>query len=131
RAGRPAILERRLGSKAEKMVYGPAGGVTTVPVPEADKRRFAVDDEDLAELGRQALAIEDHYGRPMDIEWVKDGQDGKIYIVQARPETVQSRSGRVLERFRIRGDGALLLTGRAVGSRVAGGRVRVIERAAE
>jgi len=131
RAGRPAILERRLGSKAEKMIYAEGGGVVTVPVPEADRRRFALSDLDLAELGRQALAIEDHYGRPMDVEWVKDGEDGQIYIVQARPETVQSRSGRVLERFRMRGDGALLITGRAVGSRIASGKVRVIERAAE
>ena len=133
RSGLPAILDRRLGSKAEKMIYaaGPDGGVVTVPVADADRRRFALSDEDLAELGRQALAIEDHYRRPMDIEWVKDGSDGQIYIVQARPETVQSRSGRVLERYRIRGEGALLLTGRAVGSRVASGRVRVIEHAAE
>ena len=131
RAGRPAILERRLGSKAEKMIYADGGGVKTVPVPEADRRRFALSDDDLAELGRQALAIEDHYGRPMDIEWVKDGEDGRIYIVQARPETVQSRSGRVLERFRMLGAGEPLLTGRAVGARIATGRVRVIERASE
>jgi len=130
RAGRPAILERRLGSKVEKMIYADSGGgVVTVPVAEADRRRFALDDDDLAELGRQALAIEDHYQRPMDIEWVKDGVDGHIYIVQARPETVQSRTGRVLERFRVRSPGTILVTGRAVGSRVATGRVRVIERA--
>ncbi|HLU83629.1 MAG TPA: phosphoenolpyruvate synthase, partial [Trueperaceae bacterium] len=132
RAGRPAILERRLGSKAEKMVYSDAGGgVVTVPVPQADRRRFALEDDDLAELGRQALAIEDHYQRPMDIEWVKDGVDGHIYIVQARPETVQSRSGRVLERFRVRTPGKVVISGRAVGSRVATGRVRVIARANE
>src|SRR5690606_30009463 len=112
RAGRPAILERRLGSKAEKMVYSDAGGgVVTVPVPQADRRRFALEDDDLAELGRQALAIEDHYQRPMDIEWVKDGVDGHIYIVQARPETVQSRSGRVLERFRVRTPGKVVISG--------------------
>ena len=132
RAGHPAILDRRLGSKAEKMVYAESGGgVVTVPVPEADRLRFALSDDDLAELGRQALAIEDHYQRPMDIEWVKDGVDGHIYIVQARPETVQSRSGRVLERFRVRSPGPVLVTGRAVGSRVATGKVRVIERASE
>ncbi len=132
RSGSAAILDRRIGSKAEKMIYADGGsGVVTVPVPEADRRRFALADDDLAELGRQALAIEDHYRRPMDIEWVKDGVDGHIYIVQARPETVQSRSGRVLERFRVRTPGQVLVTGRAVGSRVATGKVRVIERASE
>ncbi|HET8986502.1 MAG TPA: phosphoenolpyruvate synthase, partial [Trueperaceae bacterium] len=132
RAARPSILERRLGSKVEKMIYAESGsGVVTVPVAEADRRRFALADDDLAELGRQALAIEDHYQRPMDIEWVKDGVDGNIYIVQARPETVQSRTGRVLERFRVRTPGTIVITGRAVGSRVATGKVRVIERASE
>src|SRR5690606_41741173 len=98
-------------------------------LPQAGRRRFALGDDDLAELGRQALAIEDHYQRPMDIEWVKGGVDGHIYIVQARPETVQSRSGRVLERFRVRTPGKIVVTGRAVGSRVASGRVRVVARA--
>ncbi len=144
RAGKPAVLDRRLGTKAEKMVYrgaeageadagasAAAGGVVAVPVPESERRSFALDDHDLAELGRQALAIEAHYGRPMDIEWAKDGIDGHVYIVQARPETVQSRSGRVLERFRMRGAGEVLVVGRAVGARIAQGRVRVVERAAD
>jgi len=131
REGRPAVLSRKLGSKAEKMVYSPGGGVERVPVPAAERARFALSDEDLHELGRQALAIEDHYGRPMDIEWVKDGEDGLIYIVQARPETVQSRSGRVLTRYRMKGSGEPLVVGRAVGAKVATGVVRVIERAAE
>ena len=141
RAGRPAVLDRRMGTKAEKMVYrapdaagaeaGGEGGVVSVPVPEGERRRFALDDDDLAELGRQALAIEEHYGRPMDIEWAKDGVDGHVYIVQARPETVQSRSGRVLERFRMKGSGEVLVIGRAVGARIAAGKVRVVERAAD
>ncbi len=131
RAGRPAVLSRNLGAKAEKMVYAPEGGVATVPVAAAERARFALTDDDLHELGRQALAIEDHYGRPMDIEWVKDGEDGNIYIVQARPETVQSRSGRVLTRYRMRGGGEPLVVGRAVGSKVATGTVKVIEHAAD
>lgn len=141
RTGRPAVLDRRMGTKAERMVYrasdaagteaGGEGGVISVPVPEAERRRFALDDDDLAELGRQALAIEEHYGRPMDIEWAKDGVDGHVYVVQARPETVQSRSGRVLERFRMKGGGEVLVVGRAVGARIAAGKVRVVERAAD
>ncbi len=132
RAGRPAVLQRRLGSKAEKMVYGSGAElVETVPVPEEQRRRFALADDDLADLGRQALAIEDHYGRPMDIEWAKDGETGDIVILQARPETVRSRSGRVLERFRLLEPGEVLVAGRAVGSRIAAGRVRVIASAAE
>ncbi len=131
RAGRPAVLSRKLGSKAERMVYAPGGGVTREPVPAGDRARFALTDDDLHELGRQALAIEDHYGRPMDIEWVKDGEDGLIYIVQARPETVQSRSGRTLRRYRMKGGGRPLVVGRAVGAKVATGVVRVVERAAE
>ena len=131
REGRPAVLARQLGSKSEKMVYAAGGGVERVPVPAADRMRFALSDDDLHELGRQALAIEDHYGRPMDIEWVKDGQDGHIYVVQARPETVQSRSGRVLTRYRMRGGGEPLVVGRAVDSKAATGVVRVVERASE
>ncbi len=131
REGRPAVLARKLGTKAEKMVYAPGGGVERVPVAAADRARFSLSDDDLHELGRQCVAIEDHYGRPMDIEWVKDGEDGLIYIVQARPETVQSRSGRVLTRYRMKGGGEPLVVGRAVGSKVATGVVRVIARAAE
>lgn len=132
RARKPSVLQRRLGSKAEKMVYGTGGTlVETVPVPDDERRRFALDDDALADLGRQALAIEDHYGRPMDIEWALDGEDGLIYVLQARPETVRSRSGRVLERFRLLEDGEVLVTGRAVGSRIATGTVKVIASAAE
>jgi pyruvate, water dikinase len=126
------VLQRRLGSKAEKMVYGTGDAlVETVPVPADQRRRFSLDDDELADLGRQALAIEDHYGRPMDIEWAKDGEDGRIYVLQARPETVQSRSGRVLERYRQLERSEVLVRGRAVGSRIAKGRVRVVPSAAE
>jgi len=132
RAGRPPVLQRRLGSKAEKMIYGSGDTlVETVPVPDADRRRFALTDDELVDLGRQALAIEDHYGRPMDIEWAKDGEDGLIYLLQARPETVQSRSGRVLERFRLLEPGTVLTRGRAVGARIAKGTVRIVPSAAD
>ncbi len=132
-AGFAPVLNRRLGSKAERMIFSgeQGGGVARLAVPEAERGRFSLTDEELSELGRQALAIEEHYGRPMDLEWAKDGVDGRIYIVQARPETVQSRSGRTLERFRLRGSGDVLVSGRAVGSRIAAGTVRVVERAAE
>ncbi len=133
RLGLSPVLSRRLGSKAERMVFAAdaGGGVLRQAVTEAQRRSFCLDDDDLAELGRQAVAIEEHYGRPMDLEWAKDGVDGHIYIVQARPETVQSRTGRTLERYRLNGSGAVLVSGRAVGSRIAAGTVRVIERASE
>jgi len=131
RAGKRAILQRSLGSKLQKMVYG-EGGVQTVETSPLERRRFSLSDEDVLELARQALLIEEHYGRPMDIEWAKDGQDGKIYILQARPETVQSRSDRpaggrrVIERFSMTERAEILVTGRAVGSRIGAGTVRVI-----
>jgi pyruvate,water dikinase len=126
--GRPAVLSRTLGQKATKMVYsdGEGTGVESVPVPEVDRGRFVLADGELEELGRQALRIEGHYGRPMDVEWAKDGLDGKIYIVQARPETVRSRDSRVIERYRIRGRGEVLAEGRAVGQKIASGPARLI-----
>ncbi len=134
RSGRRAVLSKRLGHKGRKMVYaqaGEEGTVRTVEVPEAERRAFCLSDDELAELGRQALAIEDHYGRPMDIEWAKDGADGLLYILQARPETVESRSGRVLERYRLREPGPVLATGRAVGARIGSGRARIIHSSAQ
>ncbi|WP_394649116.1 phosphoenolpyruvate synthase [uncultured Deinococcus sp.] len=125
-AGRRTVLRRTLGSKARKMIYAPGGGVETVDVPEAQRRAFCLPDAQLNELARQCVVIERHYGRPMDIEWGQDGRDGQIYILQARPETVQSRSGRVLERFELRGRSEVLVEGRAVGSRVGVGTVRVV-----
>jgi len=130
-AGRPAILRRNLGSKAIRMVYAqnPAPGeppVHTEPVPDELRKRFSITDADIEELARQALIIERHYQRPMDIEWAKDGVDGRIYIVQARPETVQSRSGRVIERYTLKQSGERLTEGRSIGSRIGAGCARII-----
>ena len=112
------------------MVYAPAGNplqrVLTVDVPEADRMRFCLDDTDLLELARQALVIEDHYGCPMDIEWGKDGETGRIYILQARPETVQSRAGRTIQRYTLKQKGKVLATGRSIGQRIGAGPARVI-----
>ncbi|BBN94125.1 phosphoenolpyruvate synthase [Deinococcus grandis] len=125
-AGRKAILRRTLGSKQKRMEYAPQGGVQTVDVPQDQQRAFSLSDEDLTELARQCVTIENHYGRPMDIEWGKDGRDGLIYILQARPETVQSRTGKTLERFELTGKGPVLVEGRAVGNRIGAGVVRVV-----
>ncbi|HUA90671.1 MAG TPA: phosphoenolpyruvate synthase, partial [Steroidobacteraceae bacterium] len=134
RAGRPAVLRRNLGAKAIKMVYaapGSAARVETVPVPEADRRRFCLTDEDLNTLARQALIIEEHYQRPMDIEWGRDGATGTIYILQARPETVQSRAGRTIQRYALKGSSKVLATGRSIGQRIGSGTARVIRDASE
>jgi pyruvate,water dikinase len=135
-AGRPAILRRNLGSKAIKMVYGEeakAGkSVKTVDVDRADRARFSLSDAEVTELAKQALIIEKHYGRPMDIEWAKDGDDGKLYIVQARPETVKSRSSAtVMERYLLKEKGKVLVEGRAIGQRIGAGQVRVIHDVSE
>jgi pyruvate,water dikinase len=130
RAGRPAILRRNLGGKAIKMIYAPAGSqerVSTVEVAPVDRNRFSLDDSDIATLARQALTIEEHYGAPMDIEWGKDGATGKIYILQARPETVQSRAGRIIQRFTLKARSKLLITGRSIGQRIGAGHARVIK----
>ena len=130
RAGRAPILRRTLGGKAIKMVYAGPGDssrrVATVEVPEADRMRFCLDDGDLIELARQALVIEDHYGCPMDIEWGKDGETGRIYILQARPETVQSRAGRVVQRYTLKGRSTVLASGRSIGQRIGAGPARII-----
>ncbi|KEZ76946.1 phosphoenolpyruvate synthase [Salinisphaera hydrothermalis] len=127
-AGRPAILRRVKGGKAVKMVYTAdrSHGKTTefVDVDAADQRRFSLSDEDAEALARQAMIIEKHYGRPMDIEWGKDGETGKLYILQARPETVKSNSA-TLERYSLNAAGHdVLVTGRSIGQRVGAGRVR-------
>jgi pyruvate,water dikinase len=126
------ILRRTLGAKAVKMVYGDGGEQTTrvVDVADGDRLRFCLSDEDVLELARQAVVIEKHYGCPMDIEWGKDGEDGKLYILQARPETVQSRGG-ALERYRLKGQSNVLVTGRSIGHRIGAGTTRVIANAAE
>ncbi|MBT0963403.1 phosphoenolpyruvate synthase [Denitromonas iodatirespirans] len=134
--GRPAVVRRNLGSKLIKMVFtdkSVAGkSVQTLDVPEADRNRFSLTDADVLELARYAVIIEQHYGRPMDIEWGKDGVDGKLYILQARPETVKSQqSGHVMEKYRLKQYGKSLTHGRAIGQRIGVGPVRVIQDAAE
>ena len=126
-AGRHAILRRRLGEKRDKMTFGDEGGVVTVAVPPKAQATFSLNDGEVSELARQAIAIEEHYGRAMDIEWAKDGVDGSLYILQARPETVQSRStGRTLERFSLRTAAIAIVTGRSVGQCIGVGPVRVV-----
>jgi pyruvate,water dikinase len=127
---RPAVLMRNLGSKATRMIYSgeKAAGrtVTTVETDLADRHRFCLNDAELEELARYAVIIEKHYGRPMDVEWARDGMDGKLYILQARPETVASRKGDSLERYALKGKGDLLATGRAIGQKIGAGPVRII-----
>jgi pyruvate,water dikinase len=130
-AGHRAVLRRRLGDKAVKMVFveGETKHTTrNIPAPKRDRERFCLSDADVLELADSALAIEDHYGRPMDMEWAKDGIDGEIYIVQARPETVASqRQTSVLESYVLEGSGDVIAEGRAVGEKIASGTARVIE----
>ncbi|MDI3491384.1 MAG: pyruvate, water dikinase, partial [Thauera sp.] len=133
---KPAIIRRNLGSKLIKMVFtdkAVAGkSVRTVDVPEADRNRFSLTDEDVLELARYAVIIEKHYGRPMDIEWGKDGVDGKLYILQARPETVKSQdTGLVMEKYRLKQYGKALTHGRAIGQKIGAGVVRVVSDASE
>ncbi len=131
-AGKPAILRRALGGKAIKLVFdtqAQAGkSVKEVEVAQKDRDRFSLTDAQVAELARYAVAIEKHYERPMDIEWGLDGEDGKLYILQARPETVKSQEHRrdTLTRYRIGKRGEVLASGRAIGSKIGQGRVRVI-----
>ncbi len=135
-AGRPAILRRNLGSKAIKMVYdetGEAGrSVTNVDVSAADRARFCLSDEDVTALAEVAVKIENHYGRPMDVEWGKDGDDDQLYILQARPETVKSRSDATLiERYLLKEKGKVLVEGRSIGQKIGSGRVRILNDLAE
>ena len=137
RAGRPAVLRRTLGSKQQKMVFGAdakAGKSTHIEeVLPADRERFSLSDAEVETLARYALSIEEHYGRPMDIEWGKDGATGVIYILQARPETVKSREhvGRTLVRYRMQHSGDVLASGRAIGQKIGQGPVRIVRRASE
>ena len=133
-AGRPSILRRERGSKALKMIYhdDPAERVAVVDVAPGDQRRFSLNDEEVIELARYAVAIERHYGRAMDIEWARDGVDGHIYILQARPETVQSRlAGQAVERFELKQRGEVLAEGRSIGQRIGTGAARLVFDAAE
>jgi pyruvate,water dikinase len=133
-AGRSAILRRTLGTKALKMIYADddsGSAVTTVEVPAEDRSRFCISDAEVEELARQALRIERHYGCPMDIEWAKDGIDGRLRIVQARPETVQSRSGRLIERFTLEQSGRVVASGRSIGHKIGSGPARVVDSVTE
>ncbi|MFN2348307.1 MAG: phosphoenolpyruvate synthase [Thioalkalivibrio sp.] len=126
---RPAILRRNMGSKAIKMIFGEDKEQTrTVEVEAAERNRFCLTDEQITALAKQAMIIEKHYGRPMDIEWALDGVDGGLYIVQARPETVESRAdGHVIERFHLKQKGGkVLATGRAIGQKIGAGKIRVV-----
>ncbi len=130
-AGYHAVLRRLLGDKAVKMIFleGETKHTTrNVPAPKTDRERFCISDEDVLELADYAIKIEDHYGRPMDMEWAKDGIDGKLYIVQARPETVASqRKPTSLESYSLDGRGEILAEGRSVGEKIASGNARLIE----
>jgi pyruvate,water dikinase len=128
-AGRPAVLRRNLGEKAIRMIYSEPcteNPVQVIDTPEEQRRLFSLSDQEAEQLARYAVIIENHYQRPMDIEWARDGVDGEIYIVQARPETVQSRSGRVIERYALKGKAEVLTEGRSIGHRIGAGSAKVI-----
>lgn len=130
---KPSVLSRSVGSKAIKMIYNEDSSngelVKTVNVSPGESLVFCLNDEQLEELARQAVIIEKHYGRPMDIEWALDGESKKIYIVQARPETVQSRENtNVIERYQLNEKGNLLISGAAIGQKIGAGKAKVIER---
>ncbi|KAF5274659.1 hypothetical protein FQR65_LT16930 [Abscondita terminalis] len=129
--GKHAVIRRNLGSKHQKMIYGEEGAagksVVVVDVEKADRQQFALNDLELQELAKQALIIEEHYQAPMDIEWAKDGDDGQIYIVQARPETVKSRENvGTMERYLLKQKGTVLCEGRSIGQRIGSGKVRIV-----
>jgi pyruvate,water dikinase len=127
-----AVLRRNLGGKAIKMVYAEgAERVCTVEVEEEERNRFSLTDPEIEALARQAVIIEDHYGRPMDVEWGKDGVDGQLYILQARPETVQSRSAGSIHRFTLKSHSEVIISGRSIGQRVGAGVARVVKSIAE
>jgi len=133
-AGKPAILRRSLGSKQLRMVYSDAPGerVRTEETPAALRSTFSISDADVQELAKQSLVIERHYGRPMDIEWGKDGHTGKLYILQARPETVKSRAHATqIERYTLGERGDVLAEGRAIGSKIGSGTARVVRSLAD
>jgi pyruvate,water dikinase len=130
--GHYPIVGRRIGSKLIKMEFDPerpqGRAVRTVDVPVSERNRYSLTDDEVIELARYAVIIEKHYGRPMDIEWGRDGVDGKLYILQARPETVKSQqnSNDVQQRYRLKATGRVLVTGRAIGQKIGSGRVRIV-----
>ncbi|MCZ8251785.1 MAG: phosphoenolpyruvate synthase [Hylemonella sp.] len=138
-AGKKAVVRRNLGSKLIQMVFSTpeekkAGGklVKTIDVPTEQRNRYSLTDADVEQLARYALVIEKHYGRPMDIEWGKDGTDGQLYILQARPETVKSQAGATAEmRYKLKGQSAVLAEGRAIGQKIGTGPVRLVHNVSE
>ena len=136
-AGQPAILRRTMGSKALRMEFtddNAAGRSTrTIDVPEDERNRFSISDSEVTELAQHAMRIEKHYGRPMDIEWGRDGQDGKLYVLQARPETVKTQEDEktTQERFRLTRRGDVIVEGRAIGNKIGTGTVRLVKDASE
>lgn len=135
-AGRPAVIRRNLGSKALKMVYcddpSKQQRVKTVEVDAKDRLLFSLTPSEVESLARQAIIIEKHYGRPMDIEWAKDGLNGQLYILQARPETVKSRANKqILERYTLQQKGEILAEGRSIGQRIGQGKARIIKDVSE
>jgi pyruvate,water dikinase len=130
-----SILQKTRGSKLIKMVYAEAGAegegpdqsIKTVDVDPVDQNLFSINDAEITALANMAVTIEKHYGRPMDIEWAKDGENGQLYIVQARPETVQSRNSQIVERFILKQKGVAIVEGRAVGHRIGQGTVKIID----
>lgn len=139
KAGKNALIRRNLGSKLIQMVFSTpeekaANGklVKTVDVPVEQRNRYSLTDADVLQLAHYALVIEQHYGRPMDIEWGKDGTDGQLYILQARPETVKSQAaGQVEMRYKLKGQGAVLASGRAIGQKIGTGPVRLVHNISE
>src|SRR5512143_3739318 len=128
--GFPAVVRRELGEKAIRMVW--RNGATVIEDTPAELRwKFALNDAEVLELARQAMTIEQHYGRPMDVEWAKDGETGELFIVQARPETVKARSAGSVERYVLKGSGEVRISGRAIGQKIGAGEVRVIASPAE
>ncbi|MEC8208252.1 MAG: phosphoenolpyruvate synthase, partial [Pseudomonadota bacterium] len=130
--GKPAVVRRNIGSKAIQMIYSADEShgkqVEIVDVDSALSNKFSITDAEVQELAKQAVIIEKHYGRPMDIEWAKDGNDGKLYIVQARPETVRSNEdANVMERFQLNGTSTVVAEGRAIGHKIGSGTVRVLD----
>ena len=129
--GKRAILQKKLGEKSIKMIYAkskdPRKLIKTIAVPKAQQLLFCIDDNEIKQLAEYALLIENHYGQAMDIEWAKDGIDGKLYIVQARPETVKSREkNQIIERFSLKQKGKILAEGQSVGQKIGQGKARVI-----
>lgn len=136
KSDKPAVLRRNIGSKLTKMIYSEdlehGKQVDIVDIPRTDSQQFSINDEEVMELAKQAITIEEHYGRAMDIEWAKDGSDGKLYIVQARPETVRSREDmQVIESFQLNGNAKLVCEGRAIGHKIGAGKAKVLGSIAE